>query len=211
MRRSREAWAAAGVDCDDLVGGLIAVGIYLVGWQLPADATLTLPPRELVKCQRTARPDAGAWVFVTENPSVASAAADLASADGPARLLRTSGTPSAIEVSAIGRLIDAGWQLAIRADFDAAGIAHVAAVLRAAPSACLWRMGASDYERSLGRGEGKVPFADVPDTPWEPALAVVMRARGLAAFEEASLSDLLADLRLGRPPDGLVQSQRRPS
>ena len=198
-QRSRAAWDAVGVDCDDLTGGLIAVGVHPDGWHLPAGAAVTLPPRELASCRWPQGPVTRPWTFVTENPSVASAAADLAATGVPVRLLCTSGTPSAVEIAAIARLIDAGWQIAIRADFDAAGIAHVAAVLGAAPSSRPWRMGASDYEQSLSTG-GTVPLAHVGDTPWEPALGTAMRAHGLAAFEEAMLPDLLADLRLGEPP-----------
>jgi uncharacterized protein (TIGR02679 family) len=198
-QRSRAAWDAVGVDCDDLTGGLIAVGIYPAGWQLPAGTAVTLPPRELASCRWPQGPITRAWTFVTENPSVASAAADLAATGAPVRLLCTSGTPSAVEIAAIARLVDAGWQIALRADFDAAGIAHVAAVLGAAPSSHPWRMGASDYEQSLSTG-GTVPLVQVANTPWEPALATAMRACGLAAFEEALLPDLLADLRLGEPP-----------
>jgi hypothetical protein len=139
-------------------------------------------------------------VFVTENPSVAAAAADLAVTGVPVRLLCTSGTPSAGEVAAIARLVDVGWQVAPRADFDAAGIAHVASILRAAPSSYLWRMGAGDYEESLRGGGATVPLTQVPDTPWEPTLAAAMRARGLATFEEAMLPHLLADLSMAEPP-----------
>jgi uncharacterized protein (TIGR02679 family) len=198
-QRSRAAWDVVGVDCDDLTGGLIAVGIHPAGWHLPAGAAVTLPPRELASCRWPQGPVTRPWTFVTENPSVASAAADLAATGVPVRLLCTSGTPSAVEIAAIARLIEAGWQIAIRADFDAAGIAHVAAVLGAAPSSRPWRMGASDYEQSLSTG-GTVPLAHVVNTPWEPALGTAMRAHGLAAFEEAMLPDLLADLRLGEPP-----------
>jgi uncharacterized protein (TIGR02679 family) len=198
-QRSRSAWDAVGVDCDDLTGGLIAVGIHPAGWHLPIGTAVTLPPRELASCRWPQGPTTRAWIFVTENPSVASAAADLAATGVPVRLLCTSGTPSAVEIAAIARLIDVGWQIAIRADFDAAGIAHVVAVLGAAPTSRPWRMGVSDYEQSLSTG-GRVPLAQVGDTPWEPALATAMRARGLAAFEEAMLPALLADLRLGEPP-----------
>jgi len=50
-QRSRAAWDAVGVDCDDLAGGLIAVGIHPAGWHLPAGAAVTLPPRELASCR----------------------------------------------------------------------------------------------------------------------------------------------------------------
>src|SRR6266568_2971189 len=41
------------------------------------------------------------WVFVTENPSILSAAADLADDVETVRVLCTSGTPSASEIGAI--------------------------------------------------------------------------------------------------------------
>lgn len=197
-QRPRDAWSAVGVDCDDLTGGLIAIGIHPDGWQIPDGDTVTLPPRELVRCRWPASTAAPAWVFVTENPSVASAAAELAATGTPVRLLCTSGTPSALEATAIARLADAGWHVAVRADFDAAGIAHVTALLRAAPSARTWRMTADDYEQSLASG-ATVPLPQVPDTPWEPALASVMRARKWATFEEALMPSLLSDLRRGTP------------
>jgi uncharacterized protein (TIGR02679 family) len=198
-RRPRDAWAAVGVDCDDLTGGLIAIGIHPDGWHLPASATVTLPPRELARCHWPVSSAVPAWVFVTENPSVASAAAELTASGIALRLLCISGTPSALEVAAIGRLSDVGWRVAARADFDSAGIAHVAAVLNATPSARPWRMGASDYYESLNDG-ATVALAQVPDTPWEPDLASAMRRRRLATFEEAMMPVLLADLRRGKPP-----------
>jgi uncharacterized protein (TIGR02679 family) len=199
VQRPRQAWAAVSVDCDDLTGGLIAVGIYPDGWHLPAGAAVTLPPRELAVVQWPICPSQGAWIFVTENPSVASAAAGLAQSGTVLRLLCMAGTPSALEVSAIARLSAADWHVAVRADFDAAGIAHVSAVLRAAPSATPWRMHARDYRESIHAG-ATVPVADVPDTLWEPDLALAMRSSKLAAFEEALMPALLADLNCGKPP-----------
>jgi uncharacterized protein (TIGR02679 family) len=195
-RRPRAAWAAAGVTCDDLTGGLIAVGLYPDGWHLPPGTAVTIPPRELARCRWQASPGASAWAFVTENPSVASAATVLAETGTPVRLLCTSGTPSALEAAAVARLTDAGWRIAVRADFDAAGLAHVTALLAAAPAASPWRMRKDDYEQSLGRG-ATVPLPQVPDTPWDPFLAAAMRARHLATFEEALMPGLLEDLRRG--------------
>jgi uncharacterized protein (TIGR02679 family) len=197
-QRPRQAWYAVGVDCDDLTGGLIAIGIHPYGWHLPTGATVTLPPRELARCRWPTSPAGPAWTFVTENPSVATAAADLAVTGVPLRLLCMSGTPSALEIAAIARLSDAGWRIAIRADFDAAGIAHVAAVLQAAPSACPWQMSVRDYRESLRDG-ATVPLLQVPDTPWDQDLASTMREHKLATFEEALLPGLLADLRRSEP------------
>jgi uncharacterized protein (TIGR02679 family) len=198
FQRPRHAWAVAGVDCDDLTGGLIAIGIHPDRWHLPPDAAVILPPRELARCRWPASPATPSWVFVTENPSVAAAAAGLAATGAPVRLLCTSGTPSALEAAAIARLSDAGWHVAVRADFDPAGITHVTALLHAAPAATPWRMGVSDYYESLSDG-ATVPLAQIPETPWEPGLAPAMRSRKLAAFEEALMPRLLADLRCGKP------------
>jgi hypothetical protein len=135
-RRPRHAWDALGVDIDNLTGGLLALGIVPDGWQLPPGAVVTLPPRELTDVRWPAPATLGEWVFVTENPSVVAAAADLvrenayqsdgsaaataSSADGElaVRLLCTVGTPSAVEAAAVGRLAAAGWNVAVRADFD---------------------------------------------------------------------------------------------
>ncbi len=196
--RSRDVWNAAGVDCDDLTGGLVAVGIYPTGWDLPAATAVTLPPRELARCTWPVAPAAGGWVFVTENPSIATAAADLAATGVPVRLLCTFGTPSALEVAAVARLVDAGWQVGVRADFDAAGLAHVTALLQAAPAALPWRMTADDYD-AAARGDREVPLGEVPDIAWDADLVEAMRRAGVARFEEALLPQLLGDLRDGGP------------
>lgn len=195
--KARDAWDVVGVDCDDLTGGLVAVGIHPTGWQLPPGAAVTLPPRVLSGCEWSPPSSAEQWVFVTENPSVASAAADLAASGASVRLLCTVGTPSATEVAAIARLARAGWRIAVRADFDIAGLAHVKAVLDAIPDALPWRMSADDYKHSL-RDAAPELVAPVPDTPWDTHLADAMRTSGVAAFEETLLDDLLADLHAGQ-------------
>ncbi len=198
---SRVAWAALGVDCDDLTGGLLALGIHPAGWALPADTVVTLPPRELARCAWPEPPGPGACVFVTENPSVVTAAADLLAADPTrptARLLCTVGTPSAAEIDAIGRLASTGWQVAVRADFDQAGLNHVAALLAGVPTARPWRMSAADYRRSLAdipAGDRiRLDTATLPPTPWDPALLSAMKEHGLAGYEESLIGKLLADL-----------------
>lgn len=137
--RSRSGWDGLGVDCDDIVGGLIVLGLRPVGWSMPPHAVVTIPPRELARVRWQPPPSPGDWAFVTENPSILAAASDVAAAGGgPGRggavhLLCTAGTPSAVETTAVGALSDAGWRVAVRADFDTAGLAHVRALLGAAP------------------------------------------------------------------------------
>jgi uncharacterized protein (TIGR02679 family) len=195
-QRTRDAWDRLGVDCDDLTGGLITVGIHPAGWYLPPHAVVTLPPRELASCEWPAAPRQDDTVFITENPSVATAAADLAGSGVNARLLCTSGTPSAREVGAIARLAAAGWHVRVRADFDVAGLTHVETLLGNVPCSAPWRMGVIDYEASVPRMQQVALDPEcVPATPWEPGLAATMRSTGSAAFEEALMPQLLDDLR----------------
>ncbi|HSH59242.1 MAG TPA: DUF2399 domain-containing protein, partial [Acidimicrobiales bacterium] len=62
-----------------------------------------------------------------------------------------------------------------------------------------WCMGQADYLGAAGRG--RVRFSgSVADTPWDPALAGAMRARGRAVFEEDVTGDLLDALPLFPSP-----------
>ena len=200
--RPRHAWDALSVDIDNLTGGLLALGIHPSGWHLPPGAVVTLPPRELAHVRWPSPEQAGAWVFVTENPSVLAAAADAVRDAGAAvRLLCTVGTPSAIENLAVGRLAAAGWNVAVRADFDPSGVAHVRALLAAAPTATPWRMSTSDYHSSApGTGTASgVVVLDAAATPWDPALAAAMTERGCWAYEEDLMPLLLSDLAARQP------------
>ncbi|GAA0506551.1 hypothetical protein Ade02nite_95440 [Paractinoplanes deccanensis] len=192
----RAAWAAAGIDCDDLTGGLLALGIHPAGWSLPVGTVVTIPPRELARCAWPEAPQSGVRVFVTENPSVVTAAADLSNG-APVRLLCTVGTPSALEIDAIGGLADAGWEVAVRADFDQAGLQHVASLLAGIPSAVPWRMKAADYLSSLTsptHGRTRLDTAALPATAWDPDLHEVMIESGYAAYEESLIDQLMDDL-----------------
>jgi uncharacterized protein (TIGR02679 family) len=196
-QRPRAAWGAVHVDCDDVIGGLTAIGILPSGWSVPRGNAVTLPPRVLARCEWP-RSD-GSWVFVTENPSVATAAADLAAGGADVRLICTSGTPSPIEIAAVARLSAAGWRVAVRADFDAAGLGHVEAFLSAMADAVPWRMSAADYLESVSSEPPAAKNDHLPDTKWDPQLAEAMRERGLPAYEEALLVKLLDDLERGVP------------
>jgi len=205
---SRSLWSQAGVDCDDLMGGLTVLGIHPAGWTVPPSATCTLPPRELSDVVWLPPPWPRAWVFVTENPSVLAAAADMAArVDGAAqnvRLVCTMGTPSAMEISAIAALATAGWRVAVRADFDPAGIRHVTALLQGVPNAVPWRMAATDYiaSKPTVRARGALP-----PTPWDPELNQAMSRAGAVAFEESLLPGILDDLQNGRPERNASRSR----
>ena len=189
--KPREAWESVGVAYDDITGGLTTLGIAPADWFVPSGNPVTVPPRVLSGCIWPAGD--GQPVYVTENPSVLSAAVDIAEA----RVVCTSGTPSRNEVAAIARLEVAGWQLHVRADFDDAGINHMIAILAAAPSARPWRMTAGDYLYGLDIGESVAPLRvdRLSPTAWDSELASTMAAKRVAVYEEALLDLLLDDIR----------------
>lgn len=141
-----------------------------------------------------------AWVFVTENPSVLSAARQLALSGAVPRLICTSGTPSALETAAIARLHDAGWNVAVRADFDEAGLTHIQTLRTTTPDATPWRMGTDDYLATVDLDNPRqLTRTQRLRSPWDPGLADAMRRTGTPAYEEALLPQLLDDIATGRP------------
>ncbi|GCD19277.1 hypothetical protein CTKZ_08390 [Cellulomonas algicola] len=197
----RDAWEYVGVHSDDVIGGVSCLGVLPAGWSIPAGSLVTIPPRELVRAPSWGGPRAaGQLVFVTENPSILTAAADRY-VEGDSPVICINGTPSSRELGALALLPVAGWRVAVRADFDQAGLRHVRDMLAAIAGAVPWRMGADDYMRSLTLA-GADPLAAlnrvVGETPWDPALAVEMRNRRQAAYEEVLVDDLMADISAGR-------------
>ncbi|MFJ3980107.1 DUF2399 domain-containing protein [Streptomyces sp. NPDC090021] len=199
----RQAWNRLGIDLDSLGGGLLSLGVHPDGWSVPARHPLVLPPFTLAATTWPSPTGQGdVWVFVTENPSVVAAALALPTGI-PVRMLCTVGTPSAAELHALTCIATSGWRIAVRADFDSAGIQHVRAVLDAVPGAQPWRMNAESYTRSLHPDPlygTELDLARLPDTEWDPTLQAAMHACGRPAYEEALLDQLVEDLRHGHPP-----------
>ncbi|MFF4978268.1 DUF2399 domain-containing protein [Streptomyces sp. NPDC001083] len=197
---ARSGWARLGVDCDDLLGGLIITGIAPRGWRIPPGATYTLPPRELAHIDWEPPKITDGWVFVTENPSVLAAASSqtLAQDSVTPRVICTAGTPSQLECAAVAALSKTGWNVAVRADFDQAGLAHMRALLAAAPSAVAWRMGAADYLAAVHEGTDVLHLKG-SDAPWDDHLVPVMRKHSVPVYEEDLLPALLADITAGAP------------
>ncbi|MFE0457793.1 DUF2399 domain-containing protein [Kitasatospora sp. NPDC058965] len=202
---NRGAWDLIGVDLDGLTGGLTSLQMWPAGYTVPPHDPLTLTPHVLARCTWPASPAPDSWVFVTENPSVTTAVLDQAPLPPHARVLCTNGTPSALEVAAIARLAEAGWRIAARADFDAAGLRHVSALTAAHPGIVPWRMAADDYQDAVvasarARWAPRVQPNELTATPWDPALAETMRRRELPGYEEALLRLLVGDVLAGHPP-----------
>lgn len=194
--RARQGWNQLGVDFDDLLGGLTVTGVHPAGWTLPNGAVVTLPPRELASISWDGPASSAEWAFVTENPSVLTAAVQ-GFRDGSAEVLPkvicTAGTPSQLECAAIGALSTVGWQVAVRADFDLKGLEHMRAMLTAAPSAVPWRMSAQDY-LAVAMPDNASDWVSPDASPWDPSLAEVMNNAGVPAFEEDLLDLLVRDV-----------------
>ncbi|MGW3819640.1 DUF2399 domain-containing protein [Streptomyces sp. NPDC005046] len=198
---ARGSWARLGVDCDDLLGGLILTGITPQGWKIPPGVTFTLPPRELTGITWEPPATTGEWVFVTENPSVLAAASSHALTRNTAatpRVICTAGTPSRLECEAIAALSDSGWHIAVRADFDQAGLGHMRALLAAAPNAVPWRMSTADYLAASPHGVGPLHLQET-DAPWDAHLVPTMLKHSAPAYEEDLLPALLGDIVMGAP------------
>ncbi len=198
--RPRSAWAAVGVACDDVLGGLIMLGVLPADWHVPPGVLITIPPRVLGSCDWPSPATSNDWIFVTENPSILLAAAERAEQGTILRLVCTCGTPSAVEIGALARMSQSGWRFAVRADFDSAGIEHVNAMLKGISGALAWRMTTSDYLESIQQDSTEgVKLDSIPDTPWDSNLAETMRRFRFAGFEESLLPALLEDLSRGSP------------
>ncbi|CAL9328181.1 hypothetical protein SUDANB106_00016 [Streptomyces sp. enrichment culture] len=198
---TRSGWARLGVDCDDLLGGLVITGITPRAWRIPPGVTYTLPPRELAHVDWEPPETTDMWVFVTENPSVLAAASGQALARVglmTPRVICTAGTPSQLECEAVGALSDSGWNVAVRADFDQAGLAHVRALLAAAPAAVPWRMSTADYLAAVPEDTDTLHLLD-EDAPWDEHLVPEMRRRSVPVYEEDLLPVLLTDITTGAP------------
>ena len=189
----RQRWEQAGVDFDDIMGGLAMTGILPEGWSAPLGAIVTVPPRELTQAEWPDTTDESP-VFVTENPSILAAAADMALDEqlDHVRVVCTLGTPSGNELDALARLAEHGWRLIGRFDFDPAGINHTNAFLERIPGSTTWRMSADDYD--ILTATVRFTGALAP-TPWDPRLHERMTRTGMAAFEEDLIDPVLNALR----------------
>lgn len=203
----RLQWESAGVILDDLASQVLVLGVrplednLLGGWlRQAADAGL---PFRVTLQQLAENPVSatGSEVFVCENPAVLRAAAARWGADCRP-LVCSEGQPSA----ACARLLSqVAGTVRWRGDFDWTGLRTTAAAI-AKYGAVPWRMSTADYLAAL-RGVGDVDVAIETEplkgppapSPWDPALAVEMAARGRAVMEERLLAVLLGDLGSGPP------------
>lgn len=149
--------------------------VHLTGWDL-ARLDLAVP--------------AGTPVLVCENPRVLEAIAQRFR--GNIAVVCGAGMPAIVVMHALRALAASGADLRYHGDFDWPGVA-IANRLVAEVGVRPWLMSAVDYE-SAARADG-LPLRGVQvEATWDPELAAVMRARGVAVHEEAVLASLVGAL-----------------
>jgi uncharacterized protein (TIGR02679 family) len=192
----REVWAAVGLLRDELSSTVLTLGLpgepdKPTGRALASlregGQPVVLTLRQLVRDaprQRVKR------VFVCENPTVVSAAADrLAGKTAP--LVCTSGQPGAAVLNLLRRLVADGAELRYHGDFDWGGLRIGNVVFDRLPMQP-WRYTREHYQQFADRGRA---LTGVPvQAAWDDSLTSAMVTAGRAVEEELMLDDLLSDL-----------------
>ncbi|GAA1900464.1 hypothetical protein GCM10009716_07870 [Streptomyces sodiiphilus] len=193
----RSVWAAAGLFTDELSSTVLTLGLPgdrrgAVGRSLEAlraagqPAVLTL--RQLTRDAPHISCDV---LFVCENPSVVSAAADQLG-PGCVPLVCTQGQPGTAAVTLLRRAADAGARLLYHGDFDWGGLRIANTLLRRVPWQP-WHYDSAAYRAALPKARG--PLTGTPATAdWDDRLAGLMAASGVRVEEELVLDRLLPDL-----------------
>lgn len=196
----RDAWAGAGVLCDELSAPVLTLGlrgdpVSVTGRALCLYADAGEPTfvttRQLLKTPPVfSRDIVGAIAFVFENSTVVSAAANSLK-HHTAPIVCTQGQPTTAVHVLLKQLTTAGVRLFYHGDFDWPGI-HIANLIIQRHNARAWRMNAVDYRNVSPKS---LPLEGSPvAASWDPQLADAMAESGRAVHEEKVIDILLHDL-----------------
>ena len=201
-RSWRATWPRAGVATDELSPTALVLNLRAAG-DGPLATHLALAARQgepLRLTTRQLRDPAplvfpGGRLFVCENPTIVALAAERL---GPAcpPLLASEGWPTLAVLDLLDRAQTSGATLFIHGDFDWPGLAIVGELLRRTGGQP-WRFDAVDVVTHPSAAGPHLTGSTVT-TPWDPALAPALLARGRAIHEEALVAQLLEDLALDR-------------
>lgn len=202
----REAWAAAGLLCDELSSTVLTLGLHgerrtscgqMLGVARASGEPVLLTLRQLVRDPPRWAADArnalaGMKVRVCENPVLVALAADrLGTRCTP--LVCTGGQPGAATMLLLRALIGAGARLFHHGDFDWGGV-RIGNVLHARLPFVPWQFDTDAYTRASATAASS-PLTGTPvSASWDSRLAETMHRTGLRIEEEVVLEDLLADL-----------------
>jgi len=197
----RALWGRFGVVADGLTSSVLTYRLPLdrsspagavVGAHPPYEPAL-LSPRLLASGVQVAAGPAGT-LWVCEAPALVEHVATL---ELPVPMLCFSGLAMQAHHDVVAAFAAAGWQVAVSADHEPRALEAAAALLgTAGPAGRPWRLDVVSHR--AGREDADRPLrADVavPDTPWDPGLAVALREDRRRVTEEGKADLLLPDLR----------------
>lgn len=194
----RELWERVGVVVDPLSSSVLVLNLGGAGdsplAQWMSEAAAVHEPLVVTLSQLSRwgyRPPSDDAVFVVENPAIL---IDAAASDVDVPMLCTAGWPSVVAVGVIRSLRASGVTVYQHADFDPSGL-RITAWLAARLGTVPWEMSGDAYRRALDAvPTSPATVGDVPDSPWDPSLARLMRSERRAIHEESICHDLLRSM-----------------
>lgn len=198
--RARDQWARLGISVNELAAPALCLNLPATGDavapRIARAAAATGDPVHL--CLRMLLRDPPAWdisgrrVYICENPSILSMAADRLGADC-APLICTNGMPAAAQQTLLRQLLACGASLLYHGDFDWPGIRIGNFVMREL-RASAWRFSTQDYEAACAGPAGMLPEDEQTEATWDARLSAAMKAQRKTIHEEAVSEILIEDL-----------------
>lgn len=158
--RARDQWARIGITVNELAAPVLCLNLPASGNAVAANvaraAAASGDPVHLTLRMLLRDPPAwdvsGQRVYICENPSILSIAADRLGVDC-SPLICTNGMPAAAQQTLLRQLVACGASVAYHGDFDWAGIRIGNFVMREL-QASAWRFSARDYEAACAGSTG---------------------------------------------------------
>jgi uncharacterized protein (TIGR02679 family) len=198
--RARDQWARLGITVNELAAPVLCLNLPASGKAVAANvaraAASSGDPVHLTLRMLLRDPPAwdvsGRRVYVCENPSMLSIAADRLGVNC-APLICTNGMPAAAQQILLRQLITRGAILAYHGDFDWPGI-HIGNFVMRELHASAWRFSAQDYDAACAGVAGTLPEDERVNALWDAQLSESMCSQRKSIHEEAVWEVLVGDL-----------------
>ena len=197
-KRARDQWARLGITVNELAAPVLCLNLPVSGNAVAAGMARAATGDPVYLTLRTLLRDPPAWdvsgrrIYVCENPSMLSIAADRLGVDC-APMVCTNGMPAAAQQTLLRQLVARGANLAYHGDFDWAGIRIGNFVMREL-QASAWRFSVLDYDAACAGLAGTLPEDGRVDALWDARLSEAMCLRQKSIHEEAVWEVLAEDL-----------------
>lgn len=194
----RQLWAEVGILCDELSAPVLVLNLSGIPGSHTADALnlhalagepYRLSIRQLLRNPPQFQSGRNSKIFVCENPTVVSAAANSLGAKS-APLLCVEGQPKTAAILLLRALQMSGFAVHYHGDFDWGGI-RIGNFLFQKFGFQPWRYSSVEY---TAHEKGKRLVGAPVQALWDGELTPLMQSKKLAVHEEAVLSSLLNDL-----------------